>query len=258
MGTSKFSGTFSKELGTFLTLPIKDLQAIGCSKIYLEYEKNAKRLFINAVNGAKTNYAIIDYTPEFIEEIVNFRSGGDLKFGIYDIAKLLNMFSVFTNGYELDITDDEVSIMHNKDVFNSPATDNNLDSLIETGPKTLKNDNSTTSFIWDSVAYKPINMAISKIDQDYISFYGNKGDKNIILSISNKDIRSNAFKRTIEVSEPVVENFKFVAHKNSISPIINSKNFQNMKVSIRKNTAICFHGSNEYYNITHIAPAVTN
>jgi len=168
------------------------------------------------------------------------------------------MFDVFQEGFNIDISEEKLRITQKSDVFDWYATDNNLIDLIRRGPKNVSEDsmNWLTSFTWSKKELKPFTNAISKIDQEFIIINGKKDDNSIMMSLTNKDIKANSFRRSIDTSIPIEENFKFITEKTLIAPIICSKNFENLKVDLQGDRVIRFLGDNEYYTMSYFVKAV--
>ncbi len=173
---TNFNGTFSSELANYFLLPLKDLLSLGCNKIYLDFVAEEKTININATNDSATNFIIVKYKSAFFEELENFKSDGDFSFGIYELGKLVSMFDVFQEGFNIDISEEKLRITQKSDVFDWYATDNNLIDLIRRGPKNVSEDsmNWLTSFTWSKKELKPFTNAISKIDQEFIIINGKK------------------------------------------------------------------------------------
>jgi len=204
----------AKKAAGFLA-PLCDNLKISGQKILLRFNSETKNVTINAVNDQKNVVSMIEYDKSLFEG-VDFSS--DVAFGIYDLTEFYNSCRIFDGGFDFKIENSEATALYEGKEYVCRGTD---PDLIKEGPKALKGQiNWVGEFKWNAEKFKSFTRALGVLKHDYVLIEGKKGAKELVIAVTDKDVRSSSYKETILLEDPLVNGVKLYMNKVNFVPIV--------------------------------------
>ena len=240
---SSLKVVFDDEKAKAFFTALRDIQRVGIKSLLFNISKE-KEIKINSINESRTVMSFITLNSELLAKSV---IDDDFKFGIYDVNELVALTSIFSDGYGLSI-----QVGDNESVATIKKAPNTLkyygsnvalikEAKIERTPEwlyTFKFDDNVSRFV----------KALSIVGSGFVIITGDPEEQKLKLSITDKDIKTNAFETIIDAPD-LDENIRVVLDKEHIIPIVKSS-ISEFELSISK-PMVRFVGKTDMYEETH-------
>lgn len=212
-------GTFSKEQTDAFIQPLEDILRVGIDKILFEINDD-NTISIGTQTSNSSNYVIVNYKNTLFQSFTKVDQ--KFTFGVISLSELIGIMRIFSNGFNLRVTEDMFIIEKdsNKFMYYGCAAKDTMRAPSSKIRGTTEEPLAT--FAWNENMGSLVK-AMNLLKMDNVILSGDSMTKLINVSVTNKQFqRYNNFSSKIVV-ETMKKDFKVLFDKEKIQPVLNSK-----------------------------------
>ena len=237
-------GIFDSDQSKKFLSPLNDIIKVGITeKVLINITDGTIK--ISACTPTKSNFVILKYKKDLFD---GFRFPSvNSNFGVKDLGELVSILKTFTDGFNLKIEEDVLTVSSGTSTFTYYGCN---EKLCVKGPKAVNADEGFfTAFKWSN-EMKTFTNAINQLrDQEHVVIHGNVGDTVLNLLITNDQFkRYNNFTCKTNCTE-ITQTFRKIIDKNIFHPVVTSS-VGEFVVKVFE-PAVMFFGNTEDFSIVH-------
>lgn len=230
---------FNENQASGLFSALKDLQRVQCDRFAISISMD-KKIKISTQTESKSIAVILTFEDNFL---LDADIKQDIKFAVMNVSEIVSILNIFSGGFTMHM--DATKLTLNTEESELLYYNGNL-KLVRNGPQSLENELPYLQKLdFEADKYKSFVKALPVLDHGYVIIKGTSGKNEVLISITDKDIKANTFTQKIKC-DTLKDNFKVVVDKQSLLSILSSHNFTKMNMGICKDM-IHIEGSNPAY-----------